>query len=572
MSVIVISVAYRDTDICAATYKMFFLCIVMPPKRNRPVAQAKRGRPKNEDDEHKQASTALSTPVTKKTNIEDDHPTVLTAASFMSNTTASTMSPPSFRSPGSSVGRALNFKDMVDLDKKYVDEKKFVMAFDGWDDYQKLVNAVKHIFPGMKSSTIRGMSYDQLIDYLFVFLDIEEGKSLFFDFAVNKRGRPSLEVYQKLKNLDSAIDLSNEFVSFVHELLDEKDKVVYVKNEYNTYNSIKTIDEEIQASGPRRAQPKRAAKKDMLLSEDVIVEKVEIKQEKTEKVVENKCVPDKAGAIDIDPMNESVYSDVVSHTRKQVTVAKGKKCIQVFVSKAFRHKNEEKAVVYAVMINFRDCIWYMHSDFLVSCLESMEKTELFEKEYGDVDMSWIDQFTDFSVRAVEHGADAYKKTKNQKTLEMVLLPVIIYKESEVTIEDQILFVFEDVLRRFFRKYKVERVSRGKMLLDFLEAKQQSKFLNFLLQSKGKGNRTFTEECITEELNNAFFTLPIQYNYEVALDKFMMDADIKLFLMSHGYKSFEELTDEEVQACFEYAGKKNYVVPKWGEIRKKPYND
>jgi hypothetical protein len=187
-------------------------------------------------------------------------------------------------------------------------------------------------------------------------------------------------------------------------------------------------------------------------------------------------------------------------------------------------------------------------------------------------MSWIDQFTDFSVRAVEHGADAYKKTKNQKTLEMVLLPVIIYKESEVTIEDQILFVFEDVLRRFFRKYKVERVSRGKMLLDFLEAKQQSKFLNFLLQSKGKGNRTFTEECITEELNNAFFTLPIQYNYEVALDKFMMDADIKLFLMSHGYKSFEELTDEEVQACFEYAGKKNYVVPKWGEIRKKPYND
>ena len=88
----------------------------MPPKRNRPVAQAKRGHPKNEDDEHKQASTALSTPVTKKTNIEDDHPTVLTAASFMSNTTASTMSPPSFRSPGSSVGRALNFKDMVDLD------------------------------------------------------------------------------------------------------------------------------------------------------------------------------------------------------------------------------------------------------------------------------------------------------------------------------------------------------------------------------------------------------------------------------------------------------------------------
>jgi hypothetical protein len=36
---------------------------------------------------------------------------------------------------------------------------------------------------------------------------------------------------------------------------------------------------------------------------------------------------------------------------------------------------------------------------------------------------------------------------------------------------------------------------------------------------------------------------------------MMDADIKLFLMSTGYKSFEELTAEELNACFEYAGKK-----------------
>ncbi len=217
-------------------------------------------------------------------------------------------------------------------------------------------------------------------------------------------------------------------------------------------------------------------------------------------------------------------------------------------------------------------IWYMHSDFLVSCLESIKKTEFFQKEYADVDMSWIDQFTDFSIRAVEHGADAYKKTKNKKTLEMVLLPLTIYNDSGVNIEDQVHFVFDDVLKRLFRKYKVGGISRGKMLLDFLEAKQQTKFLSFLLQSKGKGNRTFTEESITEELNNAFFTLPIDYSYDVSLDKFMMDSDIKLLLMLIGYSSFEELTKEELCACFEYVGTKDYVVPVWGEIRKRPYND
>ncbi len=47
----------------------------MPPKKNKPVAQAKRGRPKNEDDEINPTSTSLSTPVTKKTIVEDDHPT-----------------------------------------------------------------------------------------------------------------------------------------------------------------------------------------------------------------------------------------------------------------------------------------------------------------------------------------------------------------------------------------------------------------------------------------------------------------------------------------------------------------
>ena len=36
------------------------------------------------------------------------------------------------------------------------------------------------------------------------------------------------------------------------------------------------------------------------------------------------------------------------------------------------------------------------------------------------------------------------------------------------------------------------------------------------------------------MNNAFFTKPIQYNWNVPLDMFMMNADIKLFLMGYGY--------------------------------------
>ena len=49
----------------------------------------------------------------------------------------------------------------------------------------------------------------------------------------------------------------------------------------------------------------------------------------------------------------------------------------------------------------------MKTDFIVSCLMGLEKTVSFQQEYKDVDMSWIDSFTDFSIRAVEHGIDKY---------------------------------------------------------------------------------------------------------------------------------------------------------------------
>ena len=73
----------------------------------------------------------------------------------------------------------------------------------------------------------------------------------------------------------------------------------------------------------------------------------------------------------------------------------------------------------------------------------------FQQEYKDVNMSWITHFTDFSILTVKHGADTYKKTRHMKMLEMVLLPVTMFDDSEVNIEDQVRFVFKDVLRRVF---------------------------------------------------------------------------------------------------------------------------
>jgi hypothetical protein len=136
------------------------------------------------------------------------------------------------------------------------------------------------------------------------------------------------------------------------------------------------------------------------------------------------------------------------------------------------------------------------------------ENSIFQQEYKDVDMSWITHFTDFSIQAVEHEADTYKKTRNKKTLETVLLPITMFDDLKENIENQVQLVCKDVLRRVFQKYAVCGFSRGKMLLDFLESDPQDKFLCYLVQNKGKGNHVFMEESITEELNNAFLSVPI----------------------------------------------------------------
>ena len=46
---------------------------------------------------------------------------------------------------------------------------------------------------------------------------------------------------------------------------------------------------------------------------------------------------------------------------------------------------------------------------------------------------------------------------------------------------------------------------------------------------------------------------MQYNWNVSLDRFMMNADIKLFLMGLGYTTFDEINIKEVCMCFKYAG-------------------
>ena len=102
-----------------------------------------------------------------------------------------------------------------------------------------------------------------------------------------------------------------------------------------------------------RVQTRRAAKKAPVgyvaspsKTPDVVIKKEKIDCEKVE-VIELMDNGDDA----VDPMNMTVYNDVVSNTAKYSSPKNAKKSIQVFISNLFRHKTDEDKNVYAVMIN-----------------------------------------------------------------------------------------------------------------------------------------------------------------------------------------------------------------------------
>ena len=60
--------------------------------------------------------------------------------------------------------------------------------------------------------------------------------------------------------------------------------------------------------------------------------------------------------------------------------------------------------------------------------------------------------------------------------------------------------------------------------------------------------------------------------EYFADKFMINSDIKLFLMGLGHTTFDDLNEKELRAWFEYSGMLGYKVPVWGKVQAKAYSE
>ena len=60
---------------------------------------------------------------------------------------------------------------------------------------------------------------------------MDDSKTVFFNFAVNIHGMSGVDIFERLKTLKTAVEVSDAFVALLNSLLDKEEKSVYVNDE-----------------------------------------------------------------------------------------------------------------------------------------------------------------------------------------------------------------------------------------------------------------------------------------------------------------------------------------------------
>ena len=69
----------------------------------------------------------------------------------------------------------------------------------------------------------RSTSNKELVCYLLLYLKVQDAKTVYFNFAVNRHGMSDTAVFERLKKLKTGVEVAKEFVSLLNHLLDNNE-------------------------------------------------------------------------------------------------------------------------------------------------------------------------------------------------------------------------------------------------------------------------------------------------------------------------------------------------------------
>ena len=181
--------------------------------------------------------------------------------------------------------------------------------------------------------------------------------------------------------------------------------------------------------------------------------------------------------------------------------------------------------------------------------------------------NWIDTIVDVKICKKEHGQPSvWYKSKKGNTTEIVHFVVSLPENESEKFHDMLSGIMKDFFVKGFKKR--HKNPAGQLALAYAEEQGDNSDLdkglyNWCVRVKEGKDPLLAASAMTKEIHDHFSGGPA-FHYDVSLDKFMIDWDVKHFLQDHvGVNSWDDLDEAGRKACYRDFPKRH--LPGWDTI-------
>ena len=213
--------------------------------------------------------------------------------------------------------------------------------------------------------------------------------------------------------------------------------------------------------------------------------------------------------------------------------------------------------------------FFLKSDFIKLGMEHIKKKKvLFQKNHIDPEMKWIDTIKNCPRRIAHSIGDEIMRT-NKGNAQQIIYFVMEVGNSKKSVS--IKQLVESVINDFKKCFKIYNspgyVGIGTSFLTFLMEIGNQGLHSFFLKKYSDGlNSEPAADSITSVFDSVFNEPGLQTFWNVNLDKFLPNFEIKQILMNHAHVSgWNALPDSDKEACFHNSIKDSSRLPVWNNM-------
>ena len=263
--------------------------------------------------------------------------------------------------------------------------------------------------------------------------------------------------------------------------------------------------------------------------------------------------------------NEEAYAKAVAEVKKESKT--GKNPLSICVSPAFVCVANGHAYYYITFPKPGKLFILKPEWYRINIAICYKKRKLVNPTLKDVG-NWIDTIHIYHMRKNEYGAESlYRKTNSNNTIDLIAFIHAVPLDDMESFEELLTYrlkYFFDVCRK--RRTNATGMNALKFIRD-LPTGDTGGTGRWAL-NRAKGDVEKAAELITDDMEE-YYGGGHSLQYDVPLNRYMVDFDIKKFLVNYlGTTSWDDLSEEDKKKCYKDYPKRS--LPDWDTIERESY--